>query len=165
VQPVEAGAAALRPAASAPRPAGPGAAAPRPRGPGAAAPRPRGPGAAAPRPARAAAPRPAARRPNRRPSILGEAELVDVVARVPVPKNLAVPGDLVDAIVLEEPVRDVRLHATRVREDQGLDALGRGRELGRRSEEHTSELQSRENLVCRLLLEKKNKIKRSATLE
>src|SRR5436309_6840801 len=30
---------------------------------------------------------------------------------------------------------------------------GRAREL--RSEEHTSELQSRENLVCRLLLEKK----------
>src|SRR5690606_39546919 len=28
--------------------------------------------------------------------------------------------------------------------------------LGMRSEEHTSELQSRENLVCRLLLEKKN---------
>src|SRR5690606_41416979 len=28
----------------------------------------------------------------------------------------------------------------------------------RRSEEHTSELQSRENLVCRLLLEKKNEI-------
>src|SRR5436309_8867014 len=27
----------------------------------------------------------------------------------------------------------------------------------KRSEEHTSELQSRENLVCRLLLEKKNK--------
>src|SRR5690606_3768012 len=29
--------------------------------------------------------------------------------------------------------------------------------LGNRSEEHTSELQSRENLVCRLLLEKKNR--------
>src|SRR5207302_5896325 len=29
----------------------------------------------------------------------------------------------------------------------------------RRSEEHTSELQSRENLVCRLLLEKKKKKK------
>src|SRR5690606_42111506 len=28
-------------------------------------------------------------------------------------------------------------------------------QLGARSEEHTSELQSRENLVCRLLLEKK----------
>src|SRR5690606_39520127 len=27
-----------------------------------------------------------------------------------------------------------------------------------RSEEHTSELQSRENIVCRLLLEKKNKL-------
>src|SRR5690606_42136053 len=30
-----------------------------------------------------------------------------------------------------------------------------------RSEEHTSELQSRENLVCRLLLEKKKKERRS----
>src|SRR5690606_41978324 len=30
-------------------------------------------------------------------------------------------------------------------------------ESRRRSEEHTSELQSRENLVCRLLLEKKKK--------
>src|SRR5690606_41258894 len=30
-----------------------------------------------------------------------------------------------------------------------------GRHYGSRSEEHTSELQSRENLVCRLLLEKK----------
>src|SRR5438874_4050825 len=29
--------------------------------------------------------------------------------------------------------------------------------LGTRSEEHTSELQSRRDLVCRLLLEKKNK--------
>src|SRR5207302_7803165 len=32
---------------------------------------------------------------------------------------------------------------------------------GERSEEHTSELQSRENLVCRLLLEKKKKPKMS----
>src|SRR5579883_3574629 len=31
---------------------------------------------------------------------------------------------------------------------------------GPRSEEHTSELQSRENLVCRLLLEKKKKNKK-----
>src|SRR2546430_8374654 len=31
-------------------------------------------------------------------------------------------------------------------------------DLGRRSEEHTSELQSQSNLVCRLLLEKKKKI-------
>src|SRR5690606_41161014 len=33
-------------------------------------------------------------------------------------------------------------------------AQRRARVLHRRSEEHTSELQSRENLVCRLLLEK-----------
>src|SRR5690606_41327633 len=45
-----------------------------------------------------------------------------------------------------------------------LQGLGRGhhqsradrRRIPARSEEHTSELQSRENLVCRLLLEKKN---------
>src|SRR2546430_7303899 len=34
-------------------------------------------------------------------------------------------------------------------------ALGESREAVRRSEEHTSELQSQSNLVCRLLLEKK----------
>src|SRR5690606_39876645 len=34
---------------------------------------------------------------------------------------------------------------------------GRCRRPDRRSEEHTSELQSRENLVCRLLLEKKKR--------
>src|SRR5690606_41570036 len=32
-----------------------------------------------------------------------------------------------------------------------------------RSEEHTSELQSRENLVCRLLLEKKKRVRNPAT--
>src|SRR6266511_1425733 len=37
----------------------------------------------------------------------------------------------------------------------------RRRRTGRRSEEHTSELQSRENLVCRLLLEKKKSRLRS----
>src|SRR4051812_49947858 len=42
-------------------------------------------------------------------------------------------------------------------ERRGRDArLGRGRRV--RSEEHTSELQSHVNLVCRLLLEKKKKI-------
>src|SRR5207249_6607844 len=61
----------------------------------------------------------------------------------------------------------VRLHARRV---PGTGGLARGRRLVRalrsplrsrgaevnRSEEHTSELQSRFDLVCRLLLEKKN---------
>src|SRR2546430_5065955 len=36
----------------------------------------------------------------------------------------------------------------------------RRRSRGRRSEEHTSELQSQSNLVCRLLLEKKKKAQR-----
>src|SRR6266700_4889691 len=41
---------------------------------------------------------------------------------------------------------------------QNPAARRRGRRQGAaRSEEHTSELQSRENLVCRLLLEKKKK--------
>src|SRR5690606_41383573 len=35
--------------------------------------------------------------------------------------------------------------------------FGRNRYCSGRSEEHTSELQSRENLVCRLLLEKKKR--------
>src|SRR5262249_62249424 len=58
------------------------------------------------------------------------------------------------------------LHLLRHRERPGQRNLGRaGRvldqkrrvgDLDRRSEEHTSELQSLTNLVCRLLLEKKN---------
>src|SRR5690625_6639016 len=40
-----------------------------------------------------------------------------------------------------------------------LDRRVRDRALRGRSEEHTSELQSRGHLVCRLLLEKKNKLK------
>src|SRR5690606_41642353 len=41
-------------------------------------------------------------------------------------------------------------------EDPNRGCVLRGRPVRRdRSEEHTSELQSRENLVCRLLLEKK----------
>src|SRR5215475_16066485 len=39
--------------------------------------------------------------------------------------------------------------------------LGGWRRHRQRSEEHTSELQSRENLVCRLLLEKKKKKKKT----
>src|SRR5690606_41521789 len=56
-----------------------------------------------------------------------------------------------------------RRHLDRMPDADGSDALlrhGRGGRMGEpatdRSEEHTSELQSRENLVCRLLLEKIN---------
>ena len=40
----------------------------------------------------------------------------------------------------------------------GLDFSSGDSKLKHRSEEHTSELQSRENLVCRLLLEKKKNL-------
>src|SRR5258707_2875823 len=44
------------------------------------------------------------------------------------------------------------LHPVGFRPERGLQLVGRKQ----RSEEHTSELQSRQYLVCRLLLEKKN---------
>src|SRR3712207_7794224 len=63
------------------------------------------------------------------------------------------PGlDGLDALV-DDVVRaglPVRLHV-----DGDSFALPRALDLSARSEEHTSELQSRQYLVCRLLLEKK----------
>src|SRR2546427_2168392 len=47
---------------------------------------------------------------------------------------------------------DVQAHAAAVVGRAAAEAGGHGE----RSEEHTSELQSQSNLVCRLLLEKKN---------
>src|SRR3712207_7134062 len=45
------------------------------------------------------------------------------------------------------------------RNDRGVSAMNCSMgEMGHRSEEHTSELQSRQYLVCRLLLEKKKNI-------
>src|SRR5690606_41278808 len=51
--------------------------------------------------------------------------------------------------------RPVALHSG-LQPHRGSDAEQQRRAQAQRSEEHTSELQSRENLVCRLLLEKKN---------
>src|SRR3712207_9146470 len=67
-------------------------------------------------------------------------------------------GEGVGHLVAERSGHDLRLLAGDL---LGVGAvLGReapaGR-VGRRSEEHTSELQSRQYLVCRLLLEKKKK--------
>src|SRR5258706_5154368 len=60
-----------------------------------------------------------------------------------------------------DPARDVRrprphVHVVRVEEVLGPEVVGAG--VHPRSEEHTSELQSLTNLVCRLLLEKKKKL-------
>src|SRR5438874_3212365 len=51
-------------------------------------------------------------------------------------------------------------HFRIVRRDCGQQVLPGRDEPGKRSEEHTSELQSRRDLVCRLLLEKKKKTRR-----
>src|SRR5438445_8536762 len=58
---------------------------------------------------------------------------------------------------------DLLLEFAHLRGQGGLIADGAGHtaEKRRRSEEHTSELQSRQYLVCRLLLEKKKKKKQS----
>src|SRR5690606_40656060 len=53
------------------------------------------------------------------------------------------PGCNLEAHLFSEAVDEFASHGASV--------------IGIRSEEHTSELQSRENLVCRLLLEKKKK--------
>src|SRR2546427_6995864 len=50
-----------------------------------------------------------------------------------------------------------RASSPRDRESSGLAAAERPTASPERSEEHTSELQSQSNLVCRLLLEKKKK--------
>src|SRR3712207_7491439 len=68
------------------------------------------------------------------------------------------PGAVADQL---HPHVARRLRARRERHGEGLEP-GEGRfGAWRRSEEHTSELQSRQYLVCRLLLEKKNKLHQS----
>src|SRR3712207_8486935 len=62
-----------------------------------------------------------------------------------------VPGRAQHALQLDATDADVAAVEQRVGEGV-LQQLGQ-----RRSEEHTSELQSRQYLVCRLLLEKKNR--------
>src|SRR5690349_22491430 len=62
-----------------------------------------------------------------------------------------------------ESLTEVELNRARAQVEAGLlmgleTAQGRADQMAR-SEEHTSELQSRRDLVCRLLLEKKKKIK------
>src|SRR5258707_7427772 len=55
-----------------------------------------------------------------------------------------------------EPVHLRRSRRNRRRNSAGSHRTHRHRAKSPRSEEHTSELQSRQYLVCRLLLEKKN---------
>src|SRR3712207_7606710 len=61
------------------------------------------------------------------------------------------PLDLLDLAERGEKARTVGAHPARLAQDAELQ----GEPEHLRSEEHTSELQSRQYLVCRLLLEKK----------
>src|SRR6266849_1105049 len=63
------------------------------------------------------------------------------------------------------PARDARLSPHAVVQPLRRGPGHRSRDRRRRSEEHTSELQSRVDLVCRLLLEKKKKKKISPHLD
>src|SRR2546421_7620568 len=56
-----------------------------------------------------------------------------------------------------EVQRPVTLRPDRAGDPRSLRALTAPGDRSKRSEEHTSELQSRSDLVCRLLLEKKKK--------
>src|SRR5690606_39825729 len=72
--------------------------------------------------------------------------------------RLALRG-LVVVMDIRHPLKDYDRHMLAYAVERGLPAhalLTKADKLSR-SEEHTSELQSRENLVCRLLLEKKNR--------
>src|SRR5690349_25165195 len=63
-----------------------------------------------------------------------------------------------------KPTASVRRPARRPRA-ASHDAAAGETPCGARSEEHTSELQSRRDLVCRLLLEKKKKYKQNRTYD
>src|SRR5436309_8935451 len=62
--------------------------------------------------------------------------------------NLGMPGNWTTTLETMKSLEGRRGHLTHIQ----FHSYGGGEA---RSEEHTSELQSRENLVCRLLLEKK----------
>src|SRR5690606_41065801 len=69
--------------------------------------------------------------------------------------GVQVPGVAPD-LLQAGPQVGVRHHRSRVIQQRHRHLSERALHPIERSEEHTSELQSRENLVCRLLLEKKN---------
>src|SRR3712207_6909904 len=65
-------------------------------------------------------------------------------------------GEPYDHDAFEACLRSSVADVVRKQAEIGIDVVSDG-EFGKRSEEHTSELQSRQYLVCRLLLEKKKK--------
>src|SRR2546422_3977436 len=62
--------------------------------------------------------------------------------------------------MIAEIGRRLDLNNVQIEETLAYYSMLRRKPMGKRSEEHTSELQSRLHLVCRLLLEKKKKKKK-----
>src|SRR5205085_12612057 len=75
----------------------------------------------------------------------------------PVGSLLGVGLDVQTSLALFDRIFEYLDQPIDIEERAGAPAVGRA---GDRSEEHTSELQSQSNLVCRLLLEKKKKKKK-----
>src|SRR2546421_2709561 len=76
------------------------------------------------------------------------------------PRSTLFPYTTLFRSMLEQPTTAVIATDARVERQEGStghDARGLASDQVSRSEEHTSELQSRSDLVCRLLLEKKKK--------
>src|SRR5206468_7897182 len=79
--------------------------------------------------------------------------VIDSVQTLHAPELTGAPGSV-------GQVREVASQIMRAAKSTGVAVLLVGHVTKERSEEHTSELQSRSDLVCRLLLEKKKNIKR-----
>src|SRR5438067_13570868 len=100
---------------------------------------------------------------RRADTALAAGDVVEIAARGPraaLPPGLALVYEDGDVIVVDKPAGLLTIATERERERTvyaHLTARARTRKPPARSEEHTSELQSRFDLVCRLLLEKKKK--------
>ena len=88
---------------------------------------------------------------------------VVVVDNASTDDTAGVAGRYIDRMDLEIVVNDVN-HERSFSRNRGAEIAGGRYLLFLRSEEHTSELQSRTNLVCRLLLEKKKILLHSSIL-
>src|SRR5256886_3648787 len=87
----------------------------------------------------------------------GKDQLIGFGENMPLDVLFVRDDDIPDLV--QEDVCDLGLVGLNVLEEKRLELTARGQ--APRSEEHTSELQSQSNLVCRLLLEKKKKLRRA----